>query len=147
MRIFRQISDNWWKVKMRLQEVLYGHPNYAEWEVDTYFVEKLRGPFKGYKKTWDDDQEIVCPPYEMSRLSWMCILDTVEFAFDNCGNEFKHATEWHEKNDKKGSKDYLEYMNNRKPTPKYIRDKDAKDIKKIQKGFELFGKYVQCFWE
>jgi len=128
------IIDWYREVKWFFQELFKGYSDCDLWGLDYFIVRKLKKPLKAFVE-YNKKHRHGCPPeffntkYKNECQKWHDILDEILWSFEHYDMEIEENPYSIDKD----KKQYLEFLYSH-------RDKQ-------QKGLELFGKYLNNFWD
>lgn len=126
-RVLGRLEDFPLEVKWKLQRITRGYSDSDLWSLDHFLVEKIRTPLKAFVKMECESGMTLPSDFSTDPAAWLEVLQKMEYAFDSV---------WLEDHD----------FDNRKQR-NMNSDQLVEHEKKVQEGFELFGKYFRSLWE
>lgn len=118
-RVILRINDLPREIKWKLQEWTRGYSDCDIWNLNNFIVRKVRVPFKKFVKFYEERGNSFPNEFENNPAEWLVILKKIEYSFD-------HHDEI---------------------TLDMTPEQNMENYKKVQEGFELFGRYITAFWD
>lgn len=128
-RIILRIPDLPREFLWKWQECTRGYSDCDIWSLDGYILRKVRQPFKDFYKYQSEHGHSLPFEFQTDPAAWLVVLSKIEYAFDET---------WKEDFD---INNYLDVI------LKMTKEQSEERDKKIQEGFELFGKYLRALWD
>lgn len=126
-RVIGDMSNNLRNIKYFCQEMIWGYSDRDLWNLNAYIIRKMYKPLKAFVKNYEERGMSLPSEFETDPGAWLQVLKKIEFSFD-CA--------WKEENDY----DYHPYDG-------LNREQITALGKRIDEGFELFGKYAMDLWD
>jgi hypothetical protein len=126
-RVIRRIPEIPDEIKWKWQTLTKGYCDCDLWGLDHFIVEKIRAPLKEFIRYQEERGHGVPTDFANDSAGWLAVLKKIEFAFDESYAEEHDYRIW-----------YGEGMTHEQVMERY---------KKVQEGFELFGKYFSDLWD
>lgn len=126
-RIIRRIEDIPSETKWWVQRKTKGYSDCDVWGLNSFIINTIRPPLKEFVKYQEEQGKSLPVEFSTDPAAWLNILKEIEYAFDSV---------WREEND----------FDNR--FERNMTDEQrVEHNKRVQKGFEYFGKYAMDLWD
>ena len=131
--VYHFIKDLPSTIKWKWQRARRGYSECDVWGLNGFIIEKLHKPIKAFVKYQAEHGHGAPVEFEKDPAGWLEVLYKIEYAFDQgYQEEVTYTDEFHE---------HLMEM---------LEAKDGRyeeRLKKMQEGFELFGRFLQTMWD
>ena len=126
-RVIRRIPDIPREIKWKWQTLTKGYCDCDLWGLDHFIVDKVRAPLKEFIRYQEEKGHSLPNEFGNDPAGWLVVLKKIEFSFDYMWKDDHDMDSW-----SKEGKTHEEVM---------------AESKKVQEGFELFGRYFVDLWD
>lgn len=126
-RVFLRAVEWPYEIKCKYQEWTKGYADRDVWGLNNYIINKVRAPLKEFVRYQAEEGFSLPNEFETDPAAWLEILQKIEFAFNH---------EWSLINE-----------TNYRPYHNLTEDERNNHTKRVNEGFELFGKHLRALWE
>ena len=113
------------EIKWKYQEIVRGYSDCDLWNLNDYIIRKVRLPLKAFVRYQEEHGMSTPNDFATDPAAWLVVLSKMEYSFDEAYN------------------DRFLSLEQLKRTPEEMEEYN----KKVQEGFELFGKYCMNLWD
>lgn len=124
-RMWGGVKDWPSEIKWTYQEITRGYSDCDIWNLNDFIIRKVRLPLKAYVRHQEEHGMATPFDFATNPVGWLEVLAKMEYSFDETYNDRFLA------------------LDQPKRTPEQMEEYN----KKIQEGFELFGKYCMNLWD